>query len=94
VTYLIIFLLVAAAGIGSLYFHQRRQRAHLDSVDGFRESLLKISSHRIAVPEGDGPESHAPMHDDESPNGRMPLDPARREAARRRLEARRAIRSH
>lgn len=95
-TYLIIFLLLAGAGIGALYFHQKRQRDHLDSVDGFRESLLKISSHRIAVPGDDAAvEEHSVAREEESESAlRVPMDPARREAARRRLEARRAVRSH
>lgn len=88
-TYLIIFVLVAGAGIAALWIHQRRQRSHLGSVDGFRKSLERISSGDIVV-------SEAHEERPTSPGARArlePLDPARREAARRRLEARRAIRA-
>ena len=89
-TYLVIFVFVAVAGIGALWIYQRRQRSHLGSVDGFRESLKKISARDIVVPDTD---EDRPTY--VRPNGRRlePLDPARREAARRRLEARRAIRA-
>lgn len=90
--YLIIFLLVAGGGIALLWAHQRRQRTRLDSVDGFRESLLRISSHTL--PTDSTPERETPPRPAGAPRRLAPLDPARREAARRRLEARRVIRSH
>lgn len=90
--YLAIFVVVAAFGIGSLWVHQKRQRRHLNSVDGFRSSLQRISTHDVTVPKS-RPERTgwtSPL-----PSGRRrpePLDPARREAARMRLERRRAAR--
>lgn len=92
-TYLIIFLLVAGAGIGALWLYQKRQRVRYESVDGFRESLLRISSHPIAVPGSSAPEPQAPSRPVVDSRRAVPMDPARREAARRRLEARRAIRT-
>ncbi|HEV3473291.1 MAG TPA: hypothetical protein VG408_08835 [Actinomycetota bacterium] len=89
-TYLVIFIVVAGAGILALWIHQRRQRSHLGSVDGFRASLERISSSDIVVPakQVTRPTSVRPK------GSRLePLDPVRREAARRRLEARRAIRA-
>ncbi len=89
-TYLVIFMVVAGVGILSLWIHQRRQRSHLGSVDGFRKSLERISSGDIVV--ADDPEAHEGSA--RRRTSRLePLDPARREAARRRLEARRAIRA-
>jgi hypothetical protein len=94
VGYLVIFLAVAGTGIGSLWLYQRRARRHMDSVDGFRSSLERISMHEIKIPD-------APVRPERSvaparPSGSRrpePLDPARREAARRRLERRRAARA-
>lgn len=43
--YLVIVLLVAAAGITRLYLMHRSQRSQLDSIDGFRESLDRIGWH-------------------------------------------------
>lgn len=89
-TYLVIFMLVAGVGILSLWIHQRRQRSHLGSVDGFRKSLEKISARDIVI--SDEPNAH-PVGAPKRTSRLEPLDPARREAARRRLEARRAIRA-
>ncbi len=87
--YVMIMLLVAGAGIGSLWVQQRRQRAHLETSESFRTSLEKIAPHstpgpfRRAVRTGRRPASRRQV-------GRpVPLDPERREAARRRVEARR-----
>lgn len=87
--YIVIMLLVAGAGIGSLWAQQRRQRAHLDTTESFRLSLEKIApdAHpgpfRRAVHAGRPPSGRRPL-------GRpVPLDPERREAARMRVEARR-----
>lgn len=80
---------VAAAGITRLWLQQRRENARLNSVDGFRDSLQKISTpptrrRRPGVrSQRPAPISHAP---------RTQLDPARREAAKRRIEARRRAR--
>jgi hypothetical protein len=88
VTYLVIFFVVASAGIAAIWFRQRRELRHLNTVDGFRSSLEKISTHQVRAP---GPRMRLP---DAAPRARSrrpePLDPARREAARRRLERRRA----
>jgi len=87
--YIMIMLLVAGAGIGSLWVQQRRQRAHLQSSESFKTSLEKIAPH--AQP---GPFRRA-ARTGRRPSGRrhvgrpVPLDPERREAARRRVEARR-----
>jgi len=86
--YVVIMLLVAGAGIGSLWAQQRRQRAHLETAESFRSSLEKIAPHANPGPfrramRGSRPSGRRPL-------GRpVPLDPERREAARRRVEARR-----
>ena len=87
--YILIMLLVAGAAIGSLWAQQRRQRAHLETSESFRMSLEKIAPHstpgpfRRATRAGRAPASRRQV-------GRpVPLDPERREAARRRVEARR-----
>ena len=87
--YILIMLLVAGAGIGSLWAQQRRQRAHLETSESFRSSLEKIAPHatpgpfRRAARAGRRPSGGRPL-------GRpVPLDPQRREAARVRVEARR-----
>lgn len=89
VIYVLIMLLVAGAGIGSLWAQQRRQRAHLETSESFRTSLEKIAPHanpgpfRRAARQGRRPSSRRQV-------GRpVALDPERREAARRRVEARR-----
>lgn len=89
--YLVIFLVAAGAGIGSLWLYQRRLRKVLDSVDGFRSSLQRISNHQIVIPEQRVERRTVGAR----PGGSRrpePLDPARREAAMRRLERRRAAR--
>lgn len=89
--YLGIFLLAAAGGIMALWWSQRRQRMHLQSVHGFRTSLERISTHHVAIPNGTRAQTQAAPR----PGGRRrpePLDPARREAAKRRLAHRRAAR--
>ena len=90
--YLAIFLVVAIAGIGALWVYQRRQRAHLNSVDGFRSSLARVSQGPALRPRI----SRAASEISRTTDGRerlQPLDPVRREAARRRLEQRRAARA-
>jgi hypothetical protein len=52
VVYLLIMVLVAGAGIARLWLLQRRQRALLQTVDGFRESLERISAQTRARPVG------------------------------------------
>ena len=91
VIYLAIFVIVAMSGITALWINQSRSRRHLDSVDGFRSSLERVSTHDIAVPESprEGKDVARAVRIRRRPE---PLDPARREAARRRLERRRAAR--
>ena len=87
--YLAILLAVAGVGIGSLWVQQRRQRAHLETVEGFRQSLEKISPYAVPGPFRRAAESGRRPMSRRAPGRPVPLDPARREAARRRVEARR-----
>ena len=41
--YLVILVLAASVSIGRLWMMQRRQRSHLQTVDGFRSSLQRLS---------------------------------------------------
>ncbi|HEX3325893.1 MAG TPA: hypothetical protein VHV50_02750 [Actinomycetota bacterium] len=98
--YLVIIVVIAGAGIGRLWWIQRRHATSLQTVDGFRSSLERLSAQQglspdepVAAPPtvrssalGDEPMSDPYLE---------PLDPARRAAAKRRLEARRrgALRS-
>ena len=86
--YLTIMVLVAAVGIGSLWVQQRRQRAHLETVEGFRSKLEKISPHSTPGPFRQASVTRRPARR-RVPGRPVPLDPARREEARRRVEARR-----
>ena len=90
--YLAIFLVVAMSGIGALWVYQRRQRAHLNSVDGFRSSLERVSQGPALRPRVSRVAPQTPRKTDGRPS-LQPLDPVRREAARRRLEQRRAARA-
>ena len=95
--YLAIFAIIAMAGITGLWVHQSRQRRHLESVDGFRSSLEKVSGHDVdlsAVPHErpERKEVEAVVRAVRIRRRPEPLDPARREAAKRRLERRRAAR--
>lgn len=101
--YLIIMFLVAGVGLASLWVQQRRTRAHLETVDGFRSSLEKLSAapvvgprRRAAAPRRSAgvprrvaatspARRGAPAHR----SSRHALDPQRRAAARKRIEARR-----
>ena len=106
--YLVIMFVVAAAGISRLWIQQRRERAHLETVDGFRESLESIQpvysrsprserkAARSARPE-QGPVSppvrRAPRQMRSVIPRYKPLEPERRAAAKRRLEQRRKARA-
>ena len=112
--YLVIMFIVAAAGITRLWIQQRRERAHLETVDGFRESLESIQpvfgpaprSQRRARSQRPQPAPATPARTASPPPVRhaarpirssipryKPLDPDRRAAAKRRLEARRKARA-
>src|SRR5688572_6311004 len=94
VVYLIIMFSVAAVGIGTLWLQQKRERSHLESSEKFLSSLQKISPDVKPIqrrpgrrPVAQGTRRTAPSR---TP-GRRPTrsEVARREAARRRVEARR-----
>lgn len=85
--YLAIMVIVAVAGITRLWLQQRRETSRMKTVDGFREGLMALSvqNHQPAPTRpmrSSGPRSARPQ----------PLDPARREAAKQRIEARRRAR--
>jgi hypothetical protein len=94
--YLFIMVLVAGTGITRLWMMQRRQRAHLETVDGFRLSLERISEQTRARPAGG---RRMPTRPSGAPGRPRPvsrsssIDPARRAAAKRRIEARRRARA-
>lgn len=94
--YLFIMVMVAGAGIMRLWLMQRRQRAHLETVDGFRSSLERISEQTRARPAGlrrvPGRPNGAPRRP-HSVSRSTGMDPARRAAAKRRIEARRRARA-
>lgn len=88
-------VLVAAILLANLWWKQRRERAHLMSVEGFQQSLKAISPEAKPGPfkkHGKKPVSakRRPVPQARRSNGRpVRLDPKRRAAARKRLEARR-----
>jgi hypothetical protein len=89
--YLIIIVALAAAGIARLWLLQRRQQSKIFSVAEFREGLDKIAAPtKPSTPV----EERRPVAVARPRAARptQPLDPARREAAKRRLEERRARR--
>ena len=100
--YLLIMVVVAAAGITRLWLLQRRQRAHLETVDGFRTSLERISEQTRARPPGARRAAPSRLHAGVPRHGAprprpvsrgAAIDPARRAAAKRRIEARRRARA-
>lgn len=99
--YLVILVLAASMAIGRLWMVQRRQRSHLQTVDGFRESLERLSEPSKLSPPLARPTSRPPAARTGGAARRKAaprlahrrsekLDPARRAAAKRRIEARRA----
>ncbi|HEV2756609.1 MAG TPA: hypothetical protein VG318_12640 [Actinomycetota bacterium] len=93
--YLVIMFLVAGTGLASLWVQQRRERAHLGTVDGFKDSLERLSAaptvrpRRRPAPRAAAPAPRrSPVRAPHS-SRRAPMDPARRAAARKRIEARR-----
>ena len=94
--YLIILVLVAGAGIGRLWWIQRKHETSLQTVDGFRSSLERLSeapttsgTHRPMSPPRPRASAMEDLDDPSLASYREPLDPERRAAAKRRLEARR-----
>jgi hypothetical protein len=84
VIYLVILVTVAAVGILRLWLYQRRELARMNSIDGFRKGLRAIS------PEAELPATPAQAS---VPQARPSWDEDRRDAAKRRIEARRRARA-
>jgi hypothetical protein len=107
VIYLVIVFVVAAAGIARLWIQQRRERAHLETVDGFRESLESIQPTYSFSPRSERKSRARRPEQAEAPRPvrraarpirsavprYKPLEPERRAAAKRRLEQRRRART-
>lgn len=81
--YLAVMFVVAAVGMSVLWVQQRRERSHLETVERFQSSMAKISPEAAPRPVKIRKTVRAES------TGKGHLDPARREAARRRVEARR-----
>jgi len=102
VIYLVILVLAASVSIGRLWMLQRRQKSHLQTVDGFRAGWEALSEPANPAPAPERrPARRAPQRTDVSRRKATPraahrrpekLDPARRAAAKRRIAARRAAR--
>lgn len=95
VVYLIIMFSVAAVGIGTLWLQQKRERSHLSSSEKFLSSLQKISPDVQPIQRRPGrrpvPQGRRRAGSAGSPSRRPSRSEiARREAARRRVDARRA----
>jgi hypothetical protein len=106
VVYLVIIVVIAAAGIGRLWLIQRRHTTSLSSVEGFRSSLERLAGQQpVSAADGSSTASYSSELGAEAGAGESfrasqkvaaagypyvePLDPERRAAAKRRLEARR-----
>jgi hypothetical protein len=101
VIYLLIMFLVAGTGLATLWVQQRRTRAHLETVDGFRSSLEALSTAPVvrARRRRPAPRAAAPRRVAATSPGRRgapghrssrhALDAERRAAARKRIDARR-----
>lgn len=100
--YLVILVVAASLSIGRLWMLQRRQKSHLQTVDGFRAGWQALSE---PANTGPAPRRRPPRHASQpvevarrkaTPRAahRRPekLDPARRAAAKKRIAARRAAR--
>ncbi len=106
--YLAILVVVAIIGITKLYLQQRKERSHIQTVDGFRTSLQRLSDGSVTAPgQGAAPPPAAaepepagsvepevvafpePVRTLGSRRSHPVLDPARRAAAKRRIEERR-----
>lgn len=95
--YLVVMFLVAGTGLAALWLQQRRERAHLGSVDGFKDSLERLSAAPAVRPRRRPAPARAAAPAARRSPGRTPhasrrsaMDPARRAAARKRIEARRS----
>ena len=86
--YLAIVVVGAFAGILMLWRQQRRQRAATARIDGLMTSLERLSAHPPEAPVLTSPASGRSSATRPA-RGPAPLDPRRREAAKRRIEARR-----
>jgi hypothetical protein len=98
--YLVILVLAASASIGRLWLLQRRERSHLQTVEGFREGWERLSEptnptpvvpregRYVAIDSSGVPLRKATPRTPHRRPERM--DPKRRAEAKRRLEARRA----
>jgi hypothetical protein len=84
VVYLAIMFVVATVGMGVLWVQQRRERSHLETVESFQSSMAKISPEA-----GPRPARTRRAARSQESGAADRLDPARREAACRRLEGRR-----
>lgn len=84
-TYLIFLVVLASAAIFRLWITQRRAQAHLSTVHTFQDSLEKISTRPARSSRS------IPTHSLRPPSrrGHRVLEPERRAAAKRRIEARR-----
>ena len=94
-SYLVIMALLATAAIARLWIQQRKERSHQETVDGWQTALAKISEPNPVLR---APRRATPLTRPSVARARIgrepqPLDPARREAAKRRLEARRRARA-
>ncbi|MEA2477630.1 MAG: hypothetical protein QOF16_1388 [Actinomycetota bacterium] len=83
--YLLLLAAIAGVAIARLWIMQRRERSHLETVDGFQKSLERLSS----SPGLSGRPRSVQPRVRRGPSHRPTLDPERRAAAKRRLEARR-----
>jgi hypothetical protein len=91
VVYLVIMFAVGAVGIGSLFVQQRRERAHMGSVEGFSNALSKIAPEAAPGPFRKARPQRRP-DPNRVPGRRVPMTAAQRQAAQRRVEARRRAR--
>jgi hypothetical protein len=92
VVYLVILVAVAGAGIGRLWWIQRRHSTTLSDVDGFRMSLERLSGQEAAPPPRRMSQAQAEQEQVDDPSldpFTQPLDTERRAAAKARLAARR-----
>ena len=92
--YLVLLVVIATIGIGTLVWQQRRQQAHMDSVAGFNQALKAISPGEAPRPIRHTPRGARRPARGRAPGRPVPLDPQQRAHARRRLEQRRRMDAH